>query len=82
MGSTDWVRGDQLLAVLCHCQLGQVIPIGLYFSLYRSIFDCIGLVLVNVLASVLARIEKSIWSVFCTYHYFNTNTILVHTNTD
>ena len=32
--------------------------IGLYLSLYRSVFDCIGLVLVNVFASVLARIEK------------------------
>ena len=32
--------------------------IGLYLRLYRSVFDCIGLELVNVLASVLSRIEK------------------------
>ena len=32
--------------------------IGLYLSLYRSVFDCMGLILVNVFASVLARVEK------------------------
>ena len=46
--------------------------IGLYLSLYRSVFDCIGLVLVNVLASVLSHIEKR--HVFGQYlhvpHYF------------
>ena len=43
--------------------------IGLY---YRSALECIGIVLVNVLASVLARIENIgvSWVCICTYHYF------------
>ena len=43
--------------------------IGLY---YRSALECIGIVLVNVLASVLARLENIyvFWVWICTYHYF------------
>ena len=32
--------------------------IGLYLSLCWSVFECIGIILVNVLALVLASIEK------------------------
>ena len=58
--------------------------IGLYLSLCRSVFDCIGLVLVNVLASVLARIEKKacIWSVLArSINSYIPNTNVIHANT-
>ena len=57
--------------------------IGLYLILYRSVFDFIRLVLVNILASVLALIEKTarIWSLFARI-IISYNTITKHTNTD
>ena len=47
--------------------------ISLYLGLHWSVLDCIRIVLVNVLASVLAHIEEKIGM------YLNTNTI--HANT-
>ena len=46
--------------------------IGLYLSLCWSVFECIWIILVNVLALVLASIEKKGMCVVyvCTNHYF------------
>ena len=43
-----------------------------YLGLYWSVLDCIGIVLVNKLASALVQIEKiGMYLVcFCKYHYF------------
>ena len=45
-----------LKTMMCALVCGACI--GRYLSLYRSVFDCIGLVVVNVFAFVLARIEN------------------------
>ena len=63
---------------------------GLYLSLYRPVFACIGLVLVNILASLLARIEKKshVFGQYLHISLFHTkyqrtyqNTYVIHVNT-
>ena len=53
--------------IVCICAC-----IALYLGLYWSVLDCIGIVLVNKLASALVQIEKiGMYLVcFCKYHYF------------